>query len=178
MTETPASGNQEKSIMDNFIMTTGYFNKEGELKIYGREQFIKASAERFAGANIELIIKQKENLFSDGYRAYYFKFIVKEIQKAFKALGVLKSLHDLDYELRSMFLYYETYDPGTDQYEKHLHTLRKADTKVTRAMMREYCLNCVRFSIQKLDWSIPLIGEDFVKEDMTEWQRTVEYKNK
>ncbi len=155
--------------MKEFI-TYGHVDDQGKLSIYNKDAFSERLKSDFKKTTIEIIVRERFYQFTDGQRGYYFGVIVKEIQQAWKATGILKSISDIDQELRNKFLYYEVLNQDTDKYEKHLHTLKKHDTSVSAELMREYCECCIIWCIQNLDWAIAYSGEDFGEYDMTEKQ--------
>jgi hypothetical protein len=130
----------------------------------------------FPSTNVEITIKERFYRFSDGYREYYFAVVVKELQKAWKASGVVKSQKEVDTEMRDMFLYHEWLNPETGEFVKTIHTLRSNDTGVDQQMMKEFIEHCIIWALQNLDWAIPYPGEEFEMQDMTREQILYEMK--
>lgn len=165
---------QEDTIIINMqkeFTTYGSVDKDGNLSIYNRSVFLKNIKDYFKSTSVELVFRERQYRFSDRMRGYYFGVLIKEIQKAWLSTGVIKSLNDIDIEMRDKFLYYEEVDEETGLYEKHLHTLKKSDTKVSKQMMREYCERCIIWTAQNLQWAIAMPSEEFTENDMTEHQR-------
>ncbi len=151
--------------------TYGHVDSKGKLAIYNRDLFNRTIKDYFKSTSIELIISQKTYEFSDVMRSYYFAVVVKEVQKAYRSTGVIKSLKDVDSELRGMFLYNETYDEVKGVWETELHTLKKGDTLVTKKMMSEFVDLVIAWAIQNLDWAIPYPSENMDEDDFTEHQK-------
>jgi hypothetical protein len=147
--------------MENEFTTYGHVDGKGKLSIYNQKGFIKKIHDYFKNSSIEILFKNRFYKFSDKARSYYFAVIVKEIQKGWLATGVIKSLKDIDLEMRDKFLFYEELNEETGMYEKYLHTLKKGDTAVSKKMMREYCDMCIIWSVQCLGWQIPYPSEVF-----------------
>lgn len=160
--------------MKNEFTAYGHVNSEGEFKLYDAEHFWKRIATSFSATNIEIVIREGHNEFSDGMRGYYYGIIVPEVQKAFEASGVIKSKKEIDYDLRDLFLYTETWNEEKGEFEKEYHTLRKDETKVDGKMMKGYCEKCIIWCITNLDWAIPYPNEVFTFQDMADQQRTAE----
>lgn len=156
------------------ITSYGHIDDEGKMSIYSREVFMQRAADYLSGKSIEIVVRERLYFFSEKMRGYYFGVVIPEIRKAYMSIGVLKTLHDTDYEMRDKFLYYEIIDEETGEYEKHLHTLRKGETQVSGRMMREYVDMCIMFAIQNLDWAIPYPSEEFTDDDKTEHQSRIE----
>lgn len=148
----------------------GHVNSESKLTIYDRELFVSALSS-FQSTNVEVIVREYFNPFSDQYREYYFAVIVKEVQKAFKAVGVIKSQKETDYYLRSLFLYKEVYNEELGEWEKEPHTLRTGETEVSTQMMQEYCELCRIWAVQSLDWVIPFPNETLRIKDLSDRQK-------
>lgn len=151
----------------------GHVDREGKLFIYNKDNFNSQIKSNFRKTSIEIVFKEKLYKFKDKQRAYYFAIIVKDIQKAWLSTGIIKSLNDIDIELRDKFLYYEELNQDTGLFEKTLHTLKKNSTVVSYEMMKDYCENCIIWCIQNLDWAIPYPSEDFGLDDMTDKQRII-----
>lgn len=145
--------------MPTEITTFGHVNKNGELKTYNKDIFLSSIKQMLSGASVQVTITKTEGEFSNQWRRYYFKIIVRELQKAFKSVGMLMSLKETDYYMRNLYLYQETYVEEKDLWDKKPHTLRKGETKVTPSMFKDYCMHCIRFSVKYLDWAIPYINE-------------------
>lgn len=148
----------------------GHVNQEGKLVIYSQDVFIDKIRKHFIGSSIELVLRERSYHFSNKLRSYYFAVVIREIQKAYLATGVNKSCHDIDYEMRDKFLYYEEVDTDTGEYEKIIHTLRDADTTVTQSMMKQYIEMCIMWTAQALEWVIAYPNEFLEENDMTENQ--------
>ncbi|MGR3218506.1 MAG: hypothetical protein ACUZ8H_01630 [Candidatus Anammoxibacter sp.] len=148
----------------------GHVDKDGKATIYNKEIALKRLSDGFRKTSIELVFRERFFRFTDSKRGYYYGVILKEMQMAWKATGVLKSISEIDYEFRNKYLYYETLDEETGKFEKTVHTLRRNDTKVSQKMMTEYCEFCIIWAIQNLDWAIPYPNEDFTDNEMTEKQ--------
>lgn len=159
--------------MSKELIKYGHVDDNGKLFIYQKDDFHSKIKSNFKKTSIEIILREKLYKFSDNRRSYYFGVIVKEIQKAWLSTGIIKSLKDVDIELRNKFLYHETLNEDTGLFEKTIHTLRKYDTSVSVKMMKDYCEHCIIWSIQNLDWAIPYPNEDFGPEDMTEKQNVI-----
>lgn len=155
------------------IKAFGHVNGESELSIYSRDLFMSGLS-HFNQSNVEIIIRERFRPFSDQMREYYFAVIVREVQKAFRYVGVIKTLKDTDYYLRYLFLYTEEYDEETDQWSKTLHTLKKGESEVSMKMMKEYCDLCIIFSAQSLDWPIPFPNEELEHEEKMDRQKLEE----
>lgn len=155
------------------FVTYGHVDSDGKLSIYNKSVFQKTINDNFKNTSVEIVFRERFYPFNDKMRGYYFAFVVKGIQRAYLASGVVKSLREVDYEMRGRFLYFETLNVDTGEYEMELHTLKKGDTKVSRSMMREYVEKCIIWTAQNLDWAIPYPSEEFTESDMTEHQRTV-----
>lgn len=160
--------------MKKEFQVNGHVNSEGKLSIYDTDAFKERIQKQFISMNVEIIVREGHNQFTDGMRGYYYKIIVPEIQKAFEASGVIKSRKVIDYDMRELFLYTEFWNQDKGEYEKEYHTLRKDETQVTGRMMKEYCEKCIIWCINKLDWAIPYPNEVFTFQDMTDKQRTSE----
>ncbi len=154
------------------FITYGHVDADGNISVYNKETTLKRVSDDFRKTSIEIVFRERFFRFKDSQRGYYYGVILKEIQLAWKASGVLKSISDIDYEFRNKYLYYETLNEDTGVFEKTIHTLKKHDTAVSQKMMREYCECCIIWTIQNLDWAIPYPNEDFKDEDMTEKQYT------
>lgn len=157
--------------MSKEFTTYGHVDNDGILSIYNRSIFVDNIKSYYKNTSVELVFRKRFYKFSDPQRGYYFAVIVKEIQKAWLASGVVKSLADVDNEMRNKFLYYEELNEDTGFYEKYIHTLKKGDTRVSKKMMREYFEKCIIWCVQNLDWAIAYPSEDFTIDDMTEHQR-------
>lgn len=96
-------------------------------------------------------------------RAYYFKVLLPEVRAALKSVGYMASLRDVDFSLRSMYLYWESYDHSRDKWEKHIHTLKPDETDVTDEMFAEFIENVIRFAANDLDWVIAFPGEQLTR---------------
>ena len=112
------------------FITYGHVDDAGKISIYNKGYFNKKVGDNFRKTNIEIVFRERLYEFTDSQRGYYFAVIVREIQKAWLSTGVIKSLSDVDYELRNKYLYYETLNAETGLFEKTVHTLRKNDTRV------------------------------------------------
>jgi len=156
------------------FVTYGHVDDDGIMSIYNKSVFKERLQKFFRKTSIELLIRERVYSFSDSRRSYYFAVIVREIQKAWMVSGIVKSLHDVDYEMRDKFLYYEELNHETGLFEKYLHTLKKGDTHVSKQMMKHYCELCIVWCITNLDWAIPYPSEDFNESDMTDSQRKFE----
>lgn len=156
------------------FITYGHVDKPGKLSIYNRAYFDKKIRDYFSQTSIEIVFREKLYQFSDSQRGYYFGIIVKEIQKAWLSTGIIKSLSEIDYELRNKYLYYEILNAETGLFEKTVHTLKKDDTEVSDRMMREYCELCIIWASQNLDWNVPYPNEAFGDSDMTDKQNKFE----
>lgn len=159
--------------MPKEFTTYGHVDGEGKLSIYNKDIFTNTVKNHFKNTSVQLVFGERFYSFTDGQRSYYFAVIVKQIQKAWLASGVVKSLKEVDYDLRGRFLYFEELNEETGEYEKQLHTLKKGDTSVSKKMMREFCEKCIIWAVQNLSWAIPFPNEEFTVDDMTEHQRTV-----
>lgn len=157
--------------MDKEFTTYGHVNEDGVLSIYNRSVFISSIKDYYKNTSVQLVFSERFYQFSDKQRSYYFGVIVKEIQKAWLKSGVIKSLSKIDSEMRDKFLFYEELNEETGLFEKHIHTLKKGDTSVSKKMMKDYCHFCIIWCVQNLDWCIPFPSEDFTENDMTENQR-------
>ena len=151
----------------------GSVDKNGKLSVYNQGQFVKNIREFYKNTSVEIVFKPRFYKFSDKARSYYFAVIVKQIQKAWLSTGVIKSLKDIDLEMRDKFLYYEEFNDETGLFEKYHHTLRKTDTEVSKSMMSKYCEMCIIWTAQNLEWAIAMPSEVFTENDMTERQRLV-----
>lgn len=141
------------------VAAYGHVNANGELKIYSQGEFKNSIKEYLSSASVEITISKAHTEFSNGWRRYYYKYIVKGFRAALLNAGIDISEHDADYYLRDKFLYWEEYDQENDVYHKHPHTLRKGETKVTPKMFRQYCMQCIRFMAEYLNWQVPYINE-------------------
>jgi len=154
----------------------GHIDEKGVLSIYNRLLLDSTLKTYFKKTSIEIVFSEKTSAFSDNMRSYYFGVVVKEVQKAYLSTGVVKSLKDIDYELRGLFLYKEFYNENKGVWETEPHTLKKGDTEVTRQMMRGFIDMVIAWSIQNLDWAIPYPSEDMGKEDYTNHQKNSKLK--
>ena len=160
--------------MEKILNAFGHVDKDGRLVIYNRDLFIGAVKEHFKEMSIEFIIKERPYKLSDKLRSYYFAVVVKQIQSAYRSIGEIKSMHDIDYEMRDRFLYYEEFNEETGEFEKYLHTLRRDETKVSQKMMLAYIEDCIRWTAINLEWAIPFQSEEFTENDMTEHQQNIQ----
>ncbi len=145
--------------------TFGHVDDQGKLQIYNQDDLRAKLQGPLLRTSVELRIRERQWPFSEAMRKYYFAVIVKEIQKAWRAAGEIKSLEEVDTDLRLKFLYKETRDPETDTWIREPHTLRKGETEVTKKMMREFCDLCIIWAVQALDWPVPYPGEQLSREE-------------
>lgn len=155
------------------IKNFGHVNSEGSLLIYSRDLFLGNIQDHLKSKSIEIIVRERESDFSHNMRKYYFKVVIGELQKAFLSAGMHKTQKDIDYLMRDKYLYYETVDEDTGEFEKHLHTLKKDETQVTRRMFKQYIEDCIRFASQYLHWAIPFPHEILSEEDLTYHQKDI-----
>jgi hypothetical protein len=155
------------------VISFGHVNGEGDLALYDKKSFLTAIKSKLKNSSIELIARERFYPFSDAQRAYYFAVIVTETKKAFLSSGVLKSLKETDTFLREQFLFKETLNPETGNYEKEVYSLGNLNQEVSKKMMREFCETCIIFCITSLDWAIPFPNEIFGPNEMTEKQKNV-----
>ena len=158
------------------IVFQGHINNDAKLNIYHKELFL-IQLSRFKNTSIDIIVREKQNRFNDSFRDYYFGVIINEIQKAYLSTGLIKSKKDVDYEMRGLFLFEENVNEETGEYEKILHTLKKGDTKVSSKIMKEYCELCIIYAAVNMDWAIPYPNEDLTINEMTERQKSYNFKN-
>lgn len=152
----------------------GHVDSDGKLSIYNKSLLNGNIREYFKSTSIVLTISEKTNEFSDNMRAYYFSVVVKQVQKAYRSTGVVKTLKEIDYELRGMFLINEVYNEDKGKWEQEPHTLKKGQTLVTYQMMRDFIDMVIAWSIQNLDWAIPYPNEQMEDNDYTQHQKLVE----
>lgn len=156
--------------MEIDFKTYGHVNGEGALSLYHQKDFVARLKNDYKNTSVELYLRPRFYEFSDDHRAYYFGVIVRELQKAHRRSGVIKSLGDIDLEMRDMFLYYEEFDNDAGEFVKHIHTLRKGQTKVSKQMMSDFCNICIYWAIVNLDWAIPFPNEVLQVKDKTQKQ--------
>lgn len=151
----------------------GHVNSEGILSVYEQKGFKDAIKNQFSSSSVEVVIRDRNYKFSDAQRAYYYAVVVTEIKQAYMVAGYLKSLKDIDSELKGMFLFYEDLDSETGEFEKVLHSLGNLNTQVSRSMMMDYCERCVIWCVTNLNWAIPFPSEIFGPNDMTNRQKQI-----
>lgn len=159
--------------MDKEFRTFGHVDGNGKLSIYNKKEFAEYVSDKFKNTSVELIVKERFYHYGDKLRSYYFAVVVNQIQSAFLSSGVIMAKQEVDQKMRSMFLYYETVDEESGKWEKHIHTLKKAETEVTSKMFIDFIQKCIIWTAQNLDWSVPFPSEDFGTDDMTEHQKNV-----
>lgn len=159
--------------MTKTILTYGHVGSDGRINIHNKNHFMGQVNQYFRNTSVVFEIRERVYPFSDNIRGYYFGVVVKEIQRGYLSTGVVKSLRDVDYEMRDKFLYYEEFDANNGEFRKEIHTLKKGDTKVDQKMMIDYVEMCIIWAVQNLQWSIPYPSEEFTSDDYTEHQKNV-----
>lgn len=157
--------------MEREIIVYGHVNREGDLSIYNRDAFVKSIREHYKNKSIQITLTDRFYSFSDKHRSYYFGVLLRQIKMAWESYGVIKSMGDIDEEMRYKFLYFEELNVEKGEMERHIHTLKKDDTNVSKKMMREYIEKCIIWTIQNLDWAVPYPSEEFLDDDMTDHQQ-------
>ena len=137
---------------------TAKINDKCKLLIYNIALF-KKTLNSYKGKEIEIIIREKKPVFSDGYRKYYYGIVIPEFQNAYKDIGVLKSKSDIDLELRWLFLHREVVNPETGEYNRELLSLKNSDTEVSTKTMSEFIEHCIIFAAENLNYVIPFPNE-------------------
>ena len=143
--------------MKNGFTFFGHVNADGQLRIYNKDIFERKIA-LLAKTHVEIEIVPRTDNLQHNWRSYYFGIVVKQWQDLLFYLGESKSLHDVDYMLRSLFLYKEIYDEKNDIYHRELHTLRDGDTEIGAPRFKHYVQQCIQLAAE-MDWQIPLPGE-------------------
>jgi len=142
------------------FISYGSVDGDGKMSLYNRQLFFDKLRDYFPRTNIEVIVREQGNDMTHPLRKYYFGVVIRGIQEGYLARGEVKSRDWCDKQMREMYLYYEDIDYETGEYEKHIHTLRAGETKVTTKMMREFIDLCIIWAVQHLDWIIPYPGEE------------------
>ena len=146
--------------MESEITVYGHVNKDGKMSLYNRDLFLQSIKENFESGLIELVVKKRFFPFSDKHRGFYFGVLLKHVQAGWKSYGTIKSLKQVDEELREKFLYWEEVDEETGEITKHIHTLKKSETQVTKSMMKEFVEHCIRWTAQNLEYIVPFPSEE------------------
>jgi hypothetical protein len=105
--------------MGKEVLVYGYV-KEGALKLYNQGA-LSSGIQNFEGQDVELVVRKRFRIFGDNLRGYYFGVVVKQYQEAlYYAWGEKWTLTDIDYYLRSLFLYREIVDEDTGEIHKEI----------------------------------------------------------
>jgi hypothetical protein len=183
--------------MENEFTTYGHVDGKGKLSIYNQKGFIKKIHDYFKNSSIEILFKNRFYKFSDKARSYYFAVIVKEIQKGWLATGVIKSLKDIDLEMRDKFLFYEELNEDADFFTNHVVALdllnKYLDNIEYRNEMADQALGCVindlvyKDEIEKMsDYidqlvdKLPCVGQTEKVDEIIEWikkEKVISKKN-
>jgi hypothetical protein len=157
--------------MENKVRALGHVNKDGKIKIQNRDIFLESIKEVFKEKSIYYEVGEQFRPFSDSLRNYYFAVIVKEGKKAWEASGVIKSLKEVDQDLRERFLYIEELNPEKAEFEKvGVHTLKNGESLVSMKMMKDFIDNCIRFFATALEWVVAYPNEILLLDNFTENQ--------
>ncbi len=158
--------------MGKEVLVYGYV-KDGALKLYNQGA-LSSGIQNFEGQDVELVVRKRFRIFGDNLRGYYFGVVVKQYQEAlYYAWGEKWTLTDIDYYLRSLFLYREIVDEDTGEIHKEICTLRKGETDVSREEFLEYVRYLVQVAAYYLSWPIPLPNEELDAQERVNKRRTI-----
>lgn len=164
--------------MDTILINTFGEIKDGKLLVYDKEG-LKFNLENSQDCKITLTIKVRKGTVSQQMRKYYFGSLLKEVQKAFFAIGYEYGIDELDDIFRKKALYKEVYNKELGKMVRERHSLKESDTEVTTTMMSYYFEYIIRFAAQHLNWSIAFPNEILNSNDVTEHQfNTIVNKNR
>lgn len=152
----------------------GKVTKEGKMVLNFPSAFAGMVKDHLANKRVEFIVRTRDKHFTDPQRSYYFGVIIREMQKAFRTRGDIKTQQEIDEYMRSLYLYQEYLDPETDEWIKVNHRLSNADSVVTSTQMTEFLQQCIIYAATRLDWAIPMPNEEWYAQKMTERQQYYE----
>lgn len=107
--------------MENKIELHGIFNEKGELHTYGNE-LLQDLALKNKGKTVLVTVRVYEKGASPSFIGFYRNKFLPDIQSAYLSKGILKSLDEIDKNLRGIcpITYREIYNEKKRGYEKNI----------------------------------------------------------